>query len=240
MVTNNRGRFQSQVNQIQKILQNADVPKQWYSINEPFECRVSIVPDYDGIHVFVPERGRRTGEKTYPDWYDAIKDIAEFFELSYTNAVMKIADTIARPATKSGMVMVPIMHGNVAARRFTTTHGSIAAHRTNIVQGVVATTETQFDIGDTVRVWVNAIEGNSKQLKAFEGTVISKLNRGNRETFTVRRISDGIGIERTFPINSPRVDHVDIIRKGKVRRAKIYHVKNRKGKAARIRRAALD
>ena len=93
----------------------------------------------------------------------------------------------------------------------------------------------RFNVGDTVRVWVKVVEGNRERLQAFEGTVIAKRNGGIRETFTVRRMSYGIGVERTFPINSPRVDHVDIIRRGKVRRAKLYYLRERQGKAAKIK-----
>ena len=93
----------------------------------------------------------------------------------------------------------------------------------------------QFNVGDTVRVWVKVVEGNRERLQAFEGTVIAKRNGGIRETFTVRRVSYGIGVERTFPIHSPRVDHVDLIRRGKVRRAKLYYLRERQGKAAKIK-----
>ena len=93
----------------------------------------------------------------------------------------------------------------------------------------------KFNVGDTVRVWVKVVEGNRERLQAFEGTVIAKRNGGIRETFTVRRVSYGIGVERTFPINSPRVDHVDMIRRGKVRRAKLYYLRERQGKAAKIK-----
>ena len=93
----------------------------------------------------------------------------------------------------------------------------------------------QFNVGDTVRVWVKVVEGNRERLQAFEGTVIAKRNGGIRETFTVRRVSYGIGVERTFPIKSPRVDHVDVIRRGKVRRAKLYYLRERQGKAAKIK-----
>ncbi len=92
-----------------------------------------------------------------------------------------------------------------------------------------------FSVGDTVRVWVKVVEGNRERLQAFEGTVIAKRNGGIRETFTVRRVSYGIGVERTFPINSPRVDHVELIRHGKVRRAKLYYLRDRQGKAAKIK-----
>ena len=92
-----------------------------------------------------------------------------------------------------------------------------------------------FAVGDTIRVWVKVVEGNRERLQAFEGTVIAKRNGGVRETFTVRRVSYGIGVERTFPLNSPRVDHIDLVRHGKVRRAKLYYLRERQGKAAKIK-----
>ena len=91
-----------------------------------------------------------------------------------------------------------------------------------------------FGIGDTIRVWVKVVEGNRERLQAFEGTVIAKRIGGIRETLTVRRVSYGIGVERTFPLQSPRVDHVEVIRKGKVRRAKLYYLRSLQGKAAKI------
>ncbi len=90
-------------------------------------------------------------------------------------------------------------------------------------------------VGDTVRVWVKVVEGSHERLQAFEGTVIAKRNGGVRETFTVRRVSYGIGVERTFPIHSPRVGRVEIIRHGKVRRAKLYYLRSLQGKAAKIK-----
>ncbi len=92
-----------------------------------------------------------------------------------------------------------------------------------------------FNVGDTIRVWVKVVEGSRERLQAFEGTVIAKRNGGVRETFTVRRVSYGIGVERTFPIHSPRVDHVEVIRRGKVRRAKLYYLRSLQGKAAKIK-----
>ncbi|MDO5436125.1 MAG: 50S ribosomal protein L19 [Clostridia bacterium] len=93
----------------------------------------------------------------------------------------------------------------------------------------------EIAVGDTVRVWVKVVEGSRERLQAFEGTVIAKRNGGVRETFTVRRVSYGIGVERTFPIHSPRVDRVEVIRHGKVRRAKLYYLRDRQGKAAKIK-----
>ena len=91
-----------------------------------------------------------------------------------------------------------------------------------------------FGIGDTVRVFVKVVEGSRERLQAFEGTVMAKRNGGIRETFTVRRVSYGIGVERTFPLHSPRVDHIEVIRRGKVRRAKLYYLRSLQGKAAKI------
>ena len=92
-----------------------------------------------------------------------------------------------------------------------------------------------INVGDTVRVWVKVVEGTRERLQAFEGTVIAKRNGGVRETFTVRRVSYGIGVERTLPSHSPRVDRVEVIRHGKVRRAKLYYLRDRQGKAAKIK-----
>ena len=90
-------------------------------------------------------------------------------------------------------------------------------------------------IGDTVKVWVKVKEGNRERLQAFEGIIISFKNGSVRETFTVRRLSFGVGVERTFPLHSPKIDHIDIIRHGRVRRAKLYYLRDRVGKAARLR-----
>lgn len=92
----------------------------------------------------------------------------------------------------------------------------------------------QFNVGDTVRVFVKVVEGNRERLQAFEGIAISRKHGGVNETFTVRRVSFGIGIERTFPIHSPRIDHIEVVKKGRVRRAKLYYLRNLSGKAAKI------
>lgn len=89
-------------------------------------------------------------------------------------------------------------------------------------------------IGDTVRVWVKVVEGTHERLQAFEGTIIAMRNGSVRETFTVRRVSYGIGVERTFPVHSPRVDRIEVLRHGKVRRAKLYYLRSLQGKAAKI------
>ena len=105
----------------------------------------------------------------------------------------------------------------------------------SIEQKQLRTDLPKISIGDTVRVWVKVVEGSRERLQAFEGVVISMRNGGVRETFTVRRVSYGIGVERTFPMHSPRVDHVEIIRSGKVRRAKLYYLRNLQGKAAKLK-----
>ena len=105
----------------------------------------------------------------------------------------------------------------------------------SIEKAQLRTDMPKISIGDTVRVWVKVVEGNRERLQAFEGTVIAKRNGSVRETFTVRRVSYGIGVERTFPIHSPRVDRVEIIRHGKVRRAKLYYLRSLQGKAAKIK-----
>lgn len=91
-----------------------------------------------------------------------------------------------------------------------------------------------FEIGDTVKVWVKIIEGDRERLQAFEGVVISIRGKGINKSFIVRKISYGVGVERIFLINSPRIDHVDIVRKTKVRRAKLYYLRNKVGKKARL------
>ena len=95
----------------------------------------------------------------------------------------------------------------------------------------------KFNVGDTVKVWVKIKEGEKERLQAYEGVVIARKNGSVRETFTVRRISYGVGVERTFPLHSPLIDHVDVIRRGAPRRAKLYYVRNLTGKAAKIKSA---
>ena len=90
-------------------------------------------------------------------------------------------------------------------------------------------------IGDTVKVMVKVVEGKTERLQAFEGVVIAKRNGGIRETFTVRRVSYGIGVERTFPVHYPRLGSITIIRHGKVRRAKLYYLRSLQGRAAKIK-----
>jgi large subunit ribosomal protein L19 len=93
----------------------------------------------------------------------------------------------------------------------------------------------QFNIGDTIKVHVKIKEGDKSRIQVFEGTVIAKKHGGISETFTVRRVAHGCGIERVFPLHSPVVDKVEIVRSGKVRRAKLYYLRDRVGKAAKVK-----
>ena len=94
---------------------------------------------------------------------------------------------------------------------------------------------TKVAIGDTVRVHVKVKEGSRERIQVFEGTVIAKKHGGIAETFTVRRTSYGVGVERVFPVNSPFVEKVEVVRRGKVRRAKLFYLRERTGKAAKVK-----
>lgn len=93
----------------------------------------------------------------------------------------------------------------------------------------------KFNVGDTVKVYVKIKEGTRERIQMFEGTVIKKQNGGLRETFTVRRLAYGTGVERTFPINAPIIDRMEVVRKGKVRRAKLNYLRDRVGRAAKVK-----
>ncbi|MBE7049959.1 MAG: 50S ribosomal protein L19 [Ruminococcaceae bacterium] len=109
----------------------------------------------------------------------------------------------------------------------------------NIIESLtsdqIRTDLPKFSIGDTVRVHVKIKEGNRERIQVFEGTVIAKKHGGIQETFTVRRISYGVGVERTFPVNSPKIANIEITRRGKVRRAKLYYLRDRVGKATKVK-----
>ncbi len=95
----------------------------------------------------------------------------------------------------------------------------------------------EFSIGDTVKVNVKIKEGDKERIQAFEGVVIARKNGGIRETFTVRKISYGVGVEKTYPIHSPKIASIEVTRKGKPKRAKLYYVRNLTGKAAKVKSA---
>ena len=92
-----------------------------------------------------------------------------------------------------------------------------------------------FNVGDTVKVYVKVVEGDKERIQPFQGVVIGRKGGGTRESFTVRKISFGVGVERVFPVCSPNVDRVELIKQGKVRRAKLYYLRTKKGKAAKIK-----
>ena len=98
----------------------------------------------------------------------------------------------------------------------------------------------ELEVGDSVRVFVKVIEGNRERLQNFEGVVIKIQGGGVRKSFTVRRISYGVGVERTFPYNSPRIGRIELVRHGVVRRAKLFYLRERSGKSAKIRERIED
>lgn len=104
-----------------------------------------------------------------------------------------------------------------------------------IEQEQIRTDLAQFDIGDYVKVHLKIKEGNRERIQIFEGTVIAKKGGGLKETFTVRKISYGVGVERVLPLHSPKIDKIEVVRKGKVRRAKLYYLRDRVGKAAKVK-----
>lgn len=104
-----------------------------------------------------------------------------------------------------------------------------------IVQDSMKAEKPQMEIGDTVKVSVNIREGERERIQMFEGTVIAMKGSGVSETFTVRRVSYGVGVERVFPLHSPNVKKVEVVRKGHTRRAKLYYLRDRVGKAAKLR-----
>ena len=104
-----------------------------------------------------------------------------------------------------------------------------------IVKDQLKTDVVPFSIGDTVKVNVKVVEGNRERIQAFEGIVIARQNSGINETFTVRKIAYGVGVERCFPIHSPRINRIEVLRKGRVRKAKLYYLRDRVGKAARVK-----
>ncbi len=93
----------------------------------------------------------------------------------------------------------------------------------------------RFNAGDTVKVHVKVVEGTRERIQVFEGAILKRQGTGLRETFTVRRVSYGVAVERTFPLHSPKIEKIEVIRKGKVRRAKLYYLRDRIGKSAKIK-----
>lgn len=104
-----------------------------------------------------------------------------------------------------------------------------------VTQSQLRTDLPEFRPGDTLRVHVKVIEGQRERIQVFEGVVIKKRGSGISESFTVRKVSYGVGVERTFPLHSPKIDKIEVVRRGKVRRAKLYYLRQLRGKAARIK-----
>ena len=104
-----------------------------------------------------------------------------------------------------------------------------------IAQDSLKAEKPAFEIGDTIRIGVKIREGERERIQEFEGTVIAKHGSGISETFTVRRVAHGCGVERVFPLHSPTVEKVEVVREGKVRRAKLYYLRDRVGKAAKVK-----
>ncbi len=94
---------------------------------------------------------------------------------------------------------------------------------------------SEFHVGDTVKVYGKIIEGNRERVQVFEGTVLKRQGSSNRETFTVRKLSNGVGVEKTWPLHSPNVEKIEVVRRGKVRRAKLNYLRGRIGKAAKVK-----
>ena len=105
----------------------------------------------------------------------------------------------------------------------------------NIEAAQLKTNVDEFSVGDTVKVYAKIKEGNRERIQIFEGTVLKRQNGGVRETFTVRKNSNGVGVEKTWPLHSPHVEKIEVVRKGKVRRAKLNYLRQRVGKAAKVK-----
>ena len=94
---------------------------------------------------------------------------------------------------------------------------------------------TDFNVGDTVKVYAKVIEGSRERIQVYEGTVLKRQNGGARETFTVRKLSNGVGVEKTWPLQTPIIDKIEVVRRGKARRAKLFYLRDRVGKAAKVK-----
>ena len=105
----------------------------------------------------------------------------------------------------------------------------------NIEAAQLKASVPEFHVGDTVKVYNKIKEGNRERIQVFEGTVIKRQNGGARETFTVRKFSNGVGVEKTWPLHSPIIDKIEVVRRGKARRAKLFYLRDRVGKAAKVK-----
>ena len=110
----------------------------------------------------------------------------------------------------------------------------LAVEREQMKQNIIP-----FKVGDTVRVYIKLVEGARERLQMFEGVVLKRQNGGVRETFTVRRLSYGVGVEKTWPLHSPAIERIEVVRRGVVRRAKLFYLRDRVGKAAKVKEEIL-
>lgn len=129
------------------------------------------------------------------------------------------------------LILIPRVRTSNTLRRFMNMNEIIK----NIEAAQLKETVPSFNVGDTVRVSAKIREGNRERIQVFEGTVIKRQNGGVRETFTVRKNSNGIGVEKTWPLHSPSVENIEVVRRGKVRRAKLNYLRDRVGKAAKVK-----
>lgn len=105
----------------------------------------------------------------------------------------------------------------------------------NAVEQAYIKNMSAFNVGDTVKVFVKVVEGDKERVQPFEGTVIARRGNGTRETFMVRKVSFGVGVERIFPLHSPTIDKIEVIKKGAARQAKLYYLRGKKGKATKVK-----
>ena len=134
------------------------------------------------------------------------------------------------PSDEDGEQRRPLVHS-----------GTAVMNKTDLVeQSYLRSDIPEFRPGDTVKVHVRVVEGNRERVQVFQGVVIRRQNGGLRETFTVRKISFGVGVERTFPVHSPSIAKLEVVSRGKVRRAKLYYLRELRGKKARIKERRLD
>ena len=152
---------------------------------------------------------------------------------------------IVTPLAKTrGFLLQQTLHCDIVAQQQarlynTTLLGGIIMHKLikELEQEQLKENVPQFNVGDTVRVYAKIVEGTKERIQMFEGVVLKRQNGGFRETFTVRRLSSGIGVEKTWPLHSPKVDRVEVVRRGIVRRAKLFYLRDRVGKAAKVKEA---
>ena len=148
--------------------------------------------------------------------------------------------TSSRPV-RNGSVTGELRRGHAGARNPLVQSPTVAMNKTDLIeQPFLRTDLPEFRPGDTVKVHVRVVEGNRERVQVFQGVVIRRSGGGIRETFTVRKISFGVGVERTFPLHSPSIARLELVQRGRVRRAKLYYLRDLRGKKARIKERRID